>query len=74
MPIVLAAIEGSLNVLAYGLIALGPALGLALIVSRTVETIGRQPEAANTLRPLMFIGAGLVEVLGLLGFVLAIIS
>ena len=68
------AVSGSLNVVGYGIVALGPAIGLGLLIAKTVETIGRQPESAGTLRPLMFIGAALVELLALLGFVLALIS
>lgn len=77
MSIVLAAAEafsGNANVIGYGLAAIGPGIGLGVMIGKTIEAIGRQPEASNTLRPLMFLGLGFVEVLALLGFVLAFIK
>lgn len=76
MEAVLAASEafsGNANVIGYGLAAIGPGIGLGVLIGKTIEAIGRQPEADSTLRPLMFIGLGFVEVLALLGFVLAFV-
>lgn len=67
--ITLAAVAGNLNVLGYGIAALGPALGLAIVVGKALESTARQPEIAGKLQTLMFIGAALIELLGLLGFV-----
>ena len=69
----LAEINGSVNVIGYGLAAIGPGIGLGYIVGKTVEGIARQPEAAGTLRSLMFLGLAFVEALALLGFVLAFV-
>ena len=69
----LAAINGSVNVIGYGLAAIGPGIGLGYIVGKTVEGIARQPEAAGNLRSLMFLGLAFVEALALLGFVLAFV-
>lgn len=67
------AFSGNANVMGYGLAAIGPGIGLGIIIGKTIEGIGRQPEASNVLRPLMFLGLGFVEVLALLGFVLAFV-
>ena len=63
--------EGSLNVLGYGLATLGPGVGLGLLVGKALESMARQPEAAGMVRTTMFIGIAVVEALALLGFVLA---
>ena len=52
--ITLAEVAGSINVLGYGIAAIGPSLGMALVASK-----------------LMFLGIAFIELLGLLGFVLA---
>ena len=63
--------EGSLNVIGYGLATLGPAIGLGMLIGKAIESMARQPEAAGMVRTTMFIGIGVVEALALLGFVLA---
>jgi F-type H+-transporting ATPase subunit c len=63
--------EGSLNVIGYGLATLGPAIGLGMLIGKALESMARQPEAAGMVRTNMFIGIGVVEALALLGFVLA---
>jgi F-type H+-transporting ATPase subunit c len=63
--------EGSLNVIGYGLATLGPAIGLGMLIGKALESIARQPEAADAVRTNMFIGIAVVEALALLGFVLA---
>jgi len=63
--------EGSLNVIGYGLATLGPGVGLGLLISKALESMARQPEAAGMLRTTMFIGIAVIEALALLGFVLA---
>lgn len=63
--------EGSLNVLGYGLATLGPAIGLGMVIAKAIESMARQPEAAGMVRTTMFIGVAVVEALALLAFVLA---
>ncbi len=63
--------EGSLNVLGYGLAAIGPGVGLGLLIGKALESMARQPEAAGMVRTTMFIGIAIIEALALLGFVLA---
>jgi F-type H+-transporting ATPase subunit c len=68
---VLAQINGNINVLGYGLGALGPGIGLGYLIGKALEGIARQPEAAGQVRTTMFIGLAFVEALALFGFVLA---
>jgi F-type H+-transporting ATPase subunit c len=63
--------EGTLNVIGYGLAAVGPGIGLGILIGKAIESMARQPEAAGMVRTTMFIGIAVVEALALLGFVLA---
>ena len=69
--ITLAQVTGSLSVIGYGLATLGPGLGLGILFGKAMESTARQPEVSGKIH--MFIGLALVEVLGLLGFVAALI-
>ncbi|MFW0871039.1 MAG: ATP synthase F0 subunit C [Patescibacteria group bacterium] len=44
---------------------LGPAIGVAMIFSKSLEGIARNPEASGKIIPFMFVGAGMVELFGL---------
>ncbi len=68
---VLAELSGNLNVLGYGVGAVGPGIGLGILIGKALEGIARQPEAAGMVRTTMFIGLAFVEALALFGFVLA---
>ena len=57
----------------YGLATLGPGIGIGLLVGKTQEATARQPEVAGRLFTNMIIGAGMVEALGLFGFVLPLV-
>jgi F-type H+-transporting ATPase subunit c len=46
-----------------GLAAVAGGIGNALVISRTIEGIARQPEARGMLQGTMFLGIGLVEAL-----------
>ena len=63
--------EGTLNVLGYGLATLGPGIGLGILIGKAVESMARQPEAAGMVRTTRFSGIAVVEALALLAFVLA---
>ncbi|MDR1427478.1 MAG: ATP synthase F0 subunit C [Bifidobacteriaceae bacterium] len=65
----LAEVSGNLATIGYGLAAIGPGIGLGLLVAKTQEATARQPEVSGLLRANMFIGAALVEALGLIGLV-----
>lgn len=64
-----AGITGNIATIGYGLATLGPGIGLGILVGKTQEATARQPELAGPIRINMFIGAALVEALGLLGLV-----
>ena len=59
--------------LVYGLAAIGPGIGIGYLVGQTISAVARQPEAAGTLRTMMFVGIGLVEALAIFGLALAFI-
>jgi F-type H+-transporting ATPase subunit c len=59
--------------LVYGLAAIGPGIGIGVLMGKSVEAMARQPEAAGMVRGIMFIGIGLIEALALFGFVLSFI-
>ena len=72
--ITLAEVAGKLSVIGYGFAAIGPGIGLGIVVGKALESTARQPEIAGRLQTLMFIGAALIELLGLLGFVAFIMA
>ena len=63
-------ITGSLNVVGYGLAAIGPGIGVGLVAGNTVQAMARQPEVAGMVRTTMFLGIAFTEALALIGFVL----
>ena len=50
----------------------GPGIGQGYAAGKAVEAIGRQPEAAGTIRTTMIIGQALAETTGLYGLLVAI--
>lgn len=67
-------ITGNLNVVGYGLAAIGPGIGIGIVAGNTVQAMARQPEVAGMLRTTMFLGIAFTEVLALIGFVLFFIG
>ena len=68
---VLAEIGGSVNVIGYGLAAIGPGIGVALVFASYIQSSARQPESAGFNRTWLILGFALVEALALFGLVLA---
>lgn len=60
-------VSGNLGVLGYGLAAIGPGIGVGLVVSKTIESIARQPELAGRLQVTMWLGIAFTEALALIG-------
>ena len=52
---------------------LGPGLGIGMLVSRALEAIGRNPEAAGKIQATMFIGIAFVEALAIFALVVAFV-
>jgi len=67
------ALAGNLSLVGYGLAAIGPGIGIGIMVGKTVEGQARQPELAGRLQTTMIIGIAFTDVLALIGFVLAFI-
>ena len=65
--------EGSLNVVGYGLAAIGPAIAVGLIFAAYINGTARQPESRGMLQPIAILGFALAEALALFGLVLAFI-
>jgi F-type H+-transporting ATPase subunit c len=59
--------------LAVGLAALGAGIGNGVLIAKTIEGIGRQPEAKGSLQGTMFLGVGLVEALPLLTWIIGLL-
>ncbi len=59
--------------LVYGLAAIGPGIGIGIVVGKAIESMARQPEAAGMVRTTMFLGIAFTEALALIGFVLVFI-
>ncbi|MDN5273979.1 ATP synthase F0 subunit C [Chloroflexus sp. MS-CIW-1] len=57
--------------LAVGLGAIGPGVGIGIIVSGAVQAIGRNPEIENRVVTYMFIGIAFTEALAIFGLVIA---
>jgi F-type H+-transporting ATPase subunit c len=58
-----------LGAVGYGLAAIGPGIGIGIVVGKTIEGMARQPEMAGQLRTTMFLGIAFTEALALIGIV-----
>ena len=67
-------ITGSLNLVGYGLAAIGPGIGIGIVAGQAITAMVRQPEMEGTVRTTMFLGIAFTEALALLGFVLFFIA
>jgi F-type H+-transporting ATPase subunit c len=67
-------VDGNLNMIGYGLAAIGPGVGIGLIFAAYIQATARQPESAGLTRTYLFVGFAIVEALALLGFVLAFVK
>ena len=67
-------ISGSLNIVGYGLAAIGPGIGIGIVAGQAITAMVRQPEMEGTVRTTMFLGIAFTEALALLGFVLFFIA
>jgi len=58
---------------AYGLAAIGSAIGIGYLAGQSVQAMARQPESAGMVRTTMFLGIAFTEALALIGFVVFIL-
>jgi F-type H+-transporting ATPase subunit c len=59
--------------IAVGLGMIGPGIGIGILVSKALEAIGRNPEAAGKIQTNMFIGIAFTEALAIFAIVVAFI-
>ena len=64
-------INGSLNMIGYGLAAIGPGVGIGLIFAAYISGVARQPESRGMLRSIAILGFALAEALAIIGIGLA---
>ena len=67
----MAGISGSLNMIGYGLAAIGPGIGIGLIFAAYINGTARQPEMQNRLQSIAILGFALAEALAIIGIALA---
>ncbi len=65
----IAAVNGNVATIGYGLAAIGPGIGIGVLVGKALEGMARQPEATGVLRTNMFLGIAFTEALALIGLV-----
>ncbi|MCO6018388.1 MULTISPECIES: F0F1 ATP synthase subunit C [Carnobacterium] len=53
--------------------AIGASLGNGKVISKTIESVARQPELQGRLQMMMFIGVGLIEAVPIMAVVIAFI-
>ena len=71
--IVTGELSGSLNLIGYGLSAIGPGVGIGLIFAAYINGVARQPEARGMLQSIAILGFALAEALAIFGLVLAFV-
>lgn len=57
--------------IAAGLAALAASYGNGQVISKTLESMARQPEISGQLRGTMFIGVGMIEAVPIMAIVIA---
>lgn len=56
-----------------GLGVIGPGIGLGILVSKALEAIGRNPEAAPLIQTTMYVGIAVTDVLAIFAVVIGFI-
>ncbi len=59
--------------LAIAVGSIGPGIGIGLLVAKAMEAIGRNPEAADKIRPTMILGIVFIEAIAIYALVVALI-
>jgi F-type H+-transporting ATPase subunit c len=59
--------------IAAGVGVFGPAIGIGMLVSKALEGIARNPEAAGKIQSSMILGIAFVEALGIFAIVVAFV-
>ncbi|MCA1711445.1 MAG: ATP synthase F0 subunit C [Actinobacteria bacterium] len=64
-------VEGNVNMVGYGLAAIGPGIGIGLIFAAYIAGVARQPESRGMLQSIAILGFALAEALAIIGIGLA---
>jgi F-type H+-transporting ATPase subunit c len=67
------AVKSIAMAIAIGVGVFGPGIGIGLLVSKALESIGRNPEAAKQVMTPMFIGIAAVEALAIFALLVAFV-
>ena len=59
--------------IAMGLGAIGPAIGIGMLVGKAMEALGRNPEARGAIQTNMILGVAFAEAIGIYALLTAII-
>ena len=59
--------------IAMGCAALGIGIGQGMLGAKAMESMGKQPEAAGSVRTAMIVAMAIMETIGVLTFVIAIV-
>jgi F-type H+-transporting ATPase subunit c len=59
--------------IAVGFGVLGPGIGLGILVSKALEAIGRNPEAAGKIQATMYVGIAVTDALAIFALVVGFI-
>lgn len=59
--------------LAIGLGAIGPGIGIGILVGKALEAIGRNPEASSKIQTNMILGISFAEAIAIYALVVALI-
>ena len=62
-----AELTGHIAPIAFGIATIGPAIGVGIVVGKTIEGTARQPELGGRLQVLMWIGIAFTEALAFIG-------
>jgi F-type H+-transporting ATPase subunit c len=65
--------SGNVNMVGYGLAAVGPGIGIGLIFAAYIAGVARQPESRGLLQPIAILGFALAEALAIIGIGLAFV-
>ena len=66
-------LNGNLNLIGFGLSAIGPGVGIGLIFAAYINGTARQPEMQSRLQPIAILGFALAEALAIIGIALAFV-
>lgn len=59
--------------LCMGMAAIGGAYGIGMLVAKAFDSMARQPEILDQMRPLIFIGIAFIEAIALYALVISIL-